>query len=319
MRDEDVHLAEGRQGIAAQTADKRIGSLRMKQVNRRTRHPYSGLPVKVCHNVSLCMEQCLVILCVFLHPLINLRHQEIPLMAEQRRHRGPHPEDDLLFAPKQWPTLQVAVADLSLLLTKGYALTSSLKLVGDRYQLDERQRKAVLRSSCSDQSLARRLERQVPITQLAGTPLEIDGFNLLTTIEAALSGGVLLLGRDGCCRDMASMHGSYRKVEETLPALTLIGECLAGWQVASCRWLLDSPVSNAGRLSVILRELADSQGWNWTAELTSNPDEDLCNTTAIAVSADSLILDLAGAWCNVAAEIVRGRIIQARVVPMSGT
>ena len=46
----------------------------------------------------------------------------------------------------------------------------------------------------------------------------------MTTIEAALSGGVILAARDGAYRDMASMHGTYRKVAETLPALELLGD-----------------------------------------------------------------------------------------------
>src|SRR5262245_39752645 len=166
-------------------------------------------------------------------------------MPDQRHYRGPHPEDERLFAPETWPTLQQAVADLSWLLTRDYAHESALKLVGDRYQLKDRQRKAVMRSSCSEQALARRQKRQVPVEKLAGAALEIDGFNLLTTIEAALSDGVILVGKDGCYRDMASMHGNYRKVEETRPALSLIGESLAGWGVTSCRWFLDNPVSNS--------------------------------------------------------------------------
>ncbi len=55
----------------------------------------------------------------------------------------------------------------------------------------------------------------------------VDAFNLITTVEAALAGGVLIKGRDGCLRDMASMHGSYRKVAETIPALHCIGEVMA--------------------------------------------------------------------------------------------
>ena len=51
--------------------------------------------------------------------------------------------------------------------------------------------------------------------------------NQLITIEAALSGGLIFRGRDGCFRDLASIHGTYRKVEETLPALNLIGSFLA--------------------------------------------------------------------------------------------
>ena len=239
-------------------------------------------------------------------------------MPDQRHHRGPHPEDARLFGADQWPTLQTAVADLSWLLTKEYAIASSLKLVGDRFQLDERQRKAVLRSACSDQALARRRQRLVPLTALAGMTLWIDGFNLLTTLEAALSGGVLLAGRDGSYRDMASMHGSYRKVEETVPAVLLVGNFLAALGVTTCHWLLDSPVSNSGRLGTILKEIAAAHAWEWSVELVLNPDEDLCNAPEIVVSADSLILDLAGQWANIAAEIVRQAIPAAWVVPMAG-
>jgi len=77
-----------------------------------------------------------------------------------------------------------------------------LKLVGDRYQLAERQRTAVRRSACSDASLRWRAERRADLRDLNGASLAVDGFNLLTTIEAALSGGIIIRGRDGCLRDM---------------------------------------------------------------------------------------------------------------------
>ena len=94
---------------------------------------------------------------------------------------------------------------------------------------------------------------------MAGCRIELDGYNVLTSIEAALSGGVLLLARDGAFRDMASMHGSYRKVEETLPALDLIGRVLAEFGVGEAQWLLDRPVSNSGRLKKIIEYLAVQQ------------------------------------------------------------
>ena len=71
-------------------------------------------------------------------------------MPDTRRHRGPHPEDAELFAPASWPALRAATTDLSWLLSRGYAEPSSLKLVGDCFQLTERQRTAVMRSACSD-------------------------------------------------------------------------------------------------------------------------------------------------------------------------
>ncbi len=226
-------------------------------------------------------------------------------MPDTRKHRGPHPPHEEVFARTAWPALPQAVGPLSWLLTRGYAPVSALKLVGDRFELTDRQRRAVLRSSCSDQALEHRLSTKVEPAAIADRVLHLDGFNVLTTIEAALAGGVLILGRDGCLRDMASMHGNYRKVEETRPALRLIGESLAGWRPAECVWLLDKPVSNSGRLKGILCEIAGEQGWNWRAELVPDPDADLRSSNEIVASADSAVIDFCPAWLNLAYEIVR--------------
>jgi len=56
-------------------------------------------------------------------------------MPDRRTHRGPHPEDGKLFAAAAVSDLRLALADFSLLLTKGYAEKSALKLVGDRLSL----------------------------------------------------------------------------------------------------------------------------------------------------------------------------------------
>ncbi len=140
-------------------------------------------------------------------------------MPDKRTHRGPHPADAKLFAPKAICDLRLALADFSLLLTKGYAEKSALKLVGDRFSLTERQRQAIMRSACSDQQLGPRKQRQVKLADLAGRAIAIDGYNVLITIEAAMSGACVFKGRDGCLRDLASIHGTYRKVTETIPAV----------------------------------------------------------------------------------------------------
>ena len=126
----------------------------------------------------------------------------------------------------------------------------------------------------------------------------MDGFNFLITMEAALSGALLLTCRDGCTRDIASIHGSYRSVEETEPAIRLIGSYLQGLEPASVWWLLDSPISNSGRLAARLRELAEEQGWNWTVETPLNPDPVLIASDAVVVSADSIVLNGAGRWSD---------------------
>ena len=229
-------------------------------------------------------------------------------MPDTRRHRGPHPEDAELFAPGCWPALRAATADLSWLLSRGYAEPSALKLVGDRFQLTERQRIAVMRSACSDQALHRRRRTQWLAERLPGQRLDIDGFNVLTTIEAALAHGVILGGRDGCLRDMASMHGSYRNVDETEPALILIGQVLDEFRLAACCWYLDRPVSNSGRLRARMEQLAADRGWPWQIELAGDVDSVLAASPNIVVTADSVILDRCAGWFNLAAEVLARRL-----------
>ena len=183
-------------------------------------------------------------------------------MPDKRTHRGPHPEDHELFARSIWPKLVHAVHDLSWLLSRGYADASSLKLVGDRHGLTQRQRMAVMRCACSDAALAERAKKMMPLSQLAGRTLLLDGYNVLTTLESALARGVVLAARDGCFRDIASMHGTYRKVQETQPAINLMGEKLMKAKIERCQWYLDRPVSNSGRLKKIVLDIAAQQGWN---------------------------------------------------------
>jgi len=238
-------------------------------------------------------------------------------MPDKRVHRGPHPADAKLFAENKIGDLQAALIDFSLLRTKGYAEKSSLKLVGDRFSLTERQRLAIMRSACSDQQLTSRKEREVKITEIANQTIVIDGYNILITIEAAMSGGVIFRGRDGCLRDLASIHGTYRKVTETIPAVQLIGQFIKEINVDKALWLLDSPVSNSGRLKKLIGELAERSDWNWEIQLLLSPDAELTKTELIVASSDSVVLDACQGWINLATEIIKKKLVSAWVIDLS--
>ena len=179
------------------------------------------------------------------------------------------------------------------MLGRGYASRSALALVGDRFSLRDRQRQAVRRCACSDAERAERLRRSGSPRTLPGAPVWIDGFNVLTTVEAAMGGGVLLLARDGALRDMASMLGSYRPVEETRPAVLAIAEILDSLETKRCRWLLDAPVSNSGWLAKTLREFAAERALSWEVEVVQDPDRILEKATAevLVASADSRVME----------------------------
>jgi hypothetical protein len=231
------------------------------------------------------------------------------LSPDRRRHRGAHPSDERLFAPVRIESLRTAVSELSWLLGRGYRMKSALKLVGDRHNLRERQRLAVARAACSDEARAGRLARETDERAVEGAELIVDGFNLVITLEAALGGGMLVVCRDGCLRDLSSVHGSYRAVEETERAVTLAGEVLAALRPASVLWLFDSPVSNSGRLAERVRSVASARGWPWEVRTEFNPDRTIVNSDRTAVTSDSNVLDHSARWLNLA------RLIIAQHVP----
>jgi len=238
-------------------------------------------------------------------------------MPDIRRHRGAHPEDRKLFAEEQVPILRTAVGELSWLLTRGYSLKGALKLVGDRYALTDRQRLAVARAACSDQSKEGRAAALLDIAAVAGQGLVVDGFNLIITVEAALSGGLLMLCRDGCIRDLSSVHGSYRAIDETDTAIQLIGEVLENLHPKSVEWLLDSPISNSGRLAQRIRDLAGAEGWNWKVETLFNPDAAISKSKRVVISSDSDILDEFERWLNFNRYLVAERLADSWLIDLS--
>jgi len=174
-----------------------------------------------------------------------------------------------------------------------------------------------MRSACSDRQLASRSRKCVTTRKAAELPIAIDGYNILITVEAAMSGGLIFKGRDGCYKDLASIHGTYRKVTETIPAVELIGLFLKEMAVPNVRWLLDSPVSNSGRLKTLIGRLAKENGWDWRIELVPSPDAVLAKTDMIVASSDSVVLDGCNKWINLAAEIIDRNLPLAKVIDLS--
>ncbi len=239
-------------------------------------------------------------------------------MSSSQKHRGQHSQDAKLFAPTTWKILNDAVDDLSWLWTRGYAEKAGIKLVGDKYKLTSRQRQAIRRASCTDEAMFRRPSNRIEPADLAGKAIAIDGYNLLITIESGLANGLIIACRDGTYRDIASIHSTYRRVEETFPAIRRIAGSLANLKVASVKWYLDKPISNSGRLKGFLLESSQEFGVPWEVELANNPDRELIETTdAVVVSSDGIILDQTKSWCNLTRHIVDS-LPDPQIIPMQG-
>jgi hypothetical protein len=147
----------------------------------------------------------------------------------------------------------------------------------------------------------------------------IDGFNLIITVEAALSKGLVLVCRDECIRDLSSVHGSYRSVDETEKAISLIGEALQELGAASVLWLLDRPVSNSGRLASRIAEIAARRGWPWEVDVVFNPDSQIVASPALAITSDAPLLDRVKRWADLKSYLLAECIPEAWLINLSNS
>jgi len=225
-------------------------------------------------------------------------------VPDKRRHRGPHPKDREHFTGQQAERLKQAASDYGWLLSRGYSDEAALKLVGDRFQLIQRQRMALQRACCSETAAHARQQRRLRLGQLRGQPLAIDGFNCLITVEVLLSHGVLLSCQDGCTRDLASVHGTYRHVSETVPAFEKLCALLASAEPGRAVWYLDSPVSNSGKLAQLMRATFERLGYAWQVELVPDADRHVVTQGRVAASSDRWVLDHAPSWVDLPGELL---------------
>jgi len=229
-----------------------------------------------------------------------------------RKHRGLAPEDRSFFEPERVALLQKAVCDLSWLLGRRYPPRASVILVGNHYQLTERERLAIVHAASDGKP------RKTPETtdSIKGKSLCIDGFNLLITLEAALGGGIVLRGMDGCYRDIANIHGSYTLRLETEKAIALTGDAIKELEIKDTLWLFDRPVSNSGRLARLVNDTAEKLPAPMRAITADQVDTKVKTCKRVAITADSAILDSGTEWFNLAAWLIEHKIPDAKVIDL---
>lgn len=157
---------------------------------------------------------------------------------------------------------------------------------------------ALLRSTCTQQQMDQRRRKELLPSEISGRTVLLDGYNILITLEAALSGAAIFIGQDSNIRDLSGLHGTWRKVSETIPAIDLTAKTLKKLNPQNVLWLLDRPVSNSGRLKAILEDYFEQKNLNWQVEIHQNPDQILRQTPEPIATSDSAVLDECSCWFN---------------------
>ena len=106
--------------------------------------------------------------------------------------RGYVPKDTIEFGSKAAAKLNGAAQELAFLLDRGYDTKSASTFVGNHHLLSERQRLALARIASPRAALDARERKRL---REAPQALVLDGFNTIITLEVALSGSLLQIGR----------------------------------------------------------------------------------------------------------------------------
>ncbi|MFC2662738.1 MAG: DUF434 domain-containing protein [Eubacterium sp.] len=227
--------------------------------------------------------------------------------------RGFSPKDEKQFSDESVQLLRRAAEEVRFLLNHGYPLKPVTKFVGNHYLFSERQRLALARSTASDNQLAGRKSREISLSDIEEGPrcngfpeINVDGFNTIITLETALSGSPVFRGMDGCIRDLAGLHGTYRIIAITTAAVDLLLQKLDSLKPEQVNIYLDAPVSNSGRLKTLLYERLESLKCSFSMDVSVINDVDaVLKQSRNVVSSDSVILDSCESWINLLPEILK--------------
>lgn len=236
-------------------------------------------------------------------------------MTAKNIKRGFDPDDVKIFSKENIEKLKIAQEEIQWLLDRGYKLKQIIEFVGNHYMLPARARTALQRTTASTNDYEKRRTSLLHFECAKDGCLYIDGFNLIITLEVALSGSPVLLGKDGVFRDLAGLRGTYRIIDKTDIALKLIGATLNDLSVTMVKFYLDSPVSNSGRLKNRILESSKHWGIPVEVELIPNVDSLLACNERI-VTGDSIILDKCKSWFNLSRKIMEDNIQDAWIIDL---
>jgi hypothetical protein len=187
--------------------------------------------------------------------------------------------------------LQKASEDFRYLLNRAYPRKAVLELVGNRYQLTSDQRHLLHRGVFSDVDAKPRQKKKISPHQIRGYDLVIDGYNVLITIEASLSGRPLVLGDDGFIRDISGLSGNFQKTEMSVQALELLLNFLKRVKPRQTLFLFDSPISRSGELALEVRGRMQKENLPGDAMAVRVPEKILIGFPGAVATSDTAIID----------------------------
>ncbi len=187
--------------------------------------------------------------------------------------------------------LRKASQDFRYLLNQRYPRKSALQLVGNRYALVSDERHILHRAVFADEESAARRKKKASAFEIRGVRLGIDGYNVLITIEAGLSGTPIVVADDGFLRDISGLSGRFKATAKTDRAFELLCDLLMEMGPREVLLLLDSPIAKSGELAHKLGRRFKEAGITGEAMAVPVPERILIGFDGIVATSDTAIVD----------------------------
>ena len=210
-----------------------------------------------------------------------------------------------------------AAVDFLFLLERGYDRRSALSLVTGRWKLSRLERLALYRCVFSYTTSKRRISKLTYLDDLA--MLAIDGFNVLSTVQASLLGDTLLLATDGFVRDLSASMRKIRVSPLLASSLAITLSYLSRYSLEHVVIVLDAQVSRSGELASTARRLMERLSMRGSAVTCRKADTHLLRLSedyTIATS-DSVIIDKASRIVDLGG-LLASRIAAEKVINLGG-
>lgn len=183
-----------------------------------------------------------------------------------------------------------AAGDYVYLLEREYPQKSLIKVVGDRYGLNRRQRHVLYRGFASTaDSLRRRARLEDSVT---GRTVHLDAYNVLITIMNHLLGNPLFICSDAILRDVGENRGRIRDGARFHRAMKLLCSWLEEHNPAEVRAVFDSPVSHSAEHAVMMDGMMRNIHMAGSTELAHSADHVIKKSPGgVIATSDSVIID----------------------------
>jgi len=207
--------------------------------------------------------------------------------------------------------LKQAAEESAWLVRRGYLTDAVAEFVASQRELDAEHR-AVLRASTRlDAHYPHHIARELDPEDVAKRPLRVDAASVLSTVAAALRGGVLLQSPAGVvCDPGFTRPGSPTELDA---AVDRICGALRAARPSLARWFVDDSAPWADALAASIGRRRGKLGM----ELERVPDGSAALAGAsFVVSSDPAVLDQCVSWFNLVTRALEGT--SANVLGLQG-